>query len=268
MPKVKFFVWHLINGCIPVCSELVKKGIQVDNICPVCGDQDETLFHVFFTCKLSMEVKKCYNLEGMTAESNLWGGLEEWGVLFKWLKENDLLDIWMLATWQIWNNRNQCVHNFSCKKPSKIANSVCRLNEDMVLNTSISQEGVVLNSIGWQAPPEGVHKLNVDATYSVQHKYANMGMVVRDYRGSIVLCIVKQVEGVDSPLHAKLKAILFGLEECRNIMANSVLIESDFLLAIREIERGQDSFSEWTRIISDLIRHSQIHFVSRFSHVR
>ena len=51
-------------------------------------------------------------------------------------------------------------------------------------------------------------------------------------------------------------------------MANSLLIESDSLLAIREIERGQKSFSEWKGIISDIIRYSQLHVISRFSHIR
>ena len=82
MPKVKFFVWRLINRFIPVCSKLLKKGIQADNIFLVCGDQDKLLFHVFFACKLSSEVWKCCYLNGMCTDPSLWEGLDGWSVLF------------------------------------------------------------------------------------------------------------------------------------------------------------------------------------------
>ena len=53
MPKVKYFIWRLLSGLLPACVELIKKGIQVNNICPMCGEQDESPFHIFFACTLS-----------------------------------------------------------------------------------------------------------------------------------------------------------------------------------------------------------------------
>ena len=56
MPKIKYFVWYLINGFIPVGSELKKKGIQMNYDCPVCGEQEKSMFHAFFACELSCTV--------------------------------------------------------------------------------------------------------------------------------------------------------------------------------------------------------------------
>ena len=85
----------------------------------------------------------------------------------------------------------------------------------------------------------------MDVAYFTQSRNANLGMVVRDHLGTIKLCAVKRVTSVDSPLHIEFKTILFGLGECRNITINFLFIESDSLLAIREIEIGQRSFCEW-----------------------
>ena len=55
-------------------------------------------------------------------------------------------------------------------------------------------------------------KLNVDATFFSQVKKANLGMVLRDHTGSIMLSVVRRIGDVDSPLQVEFLAILFGLE--------------------------------------------------------
>ena len=56
MPKIKYFIWRLLNGFLLVGMELTRKGIQTNNICPICGEDDESLYHVFFECRLSFVI--------------------------------------------------------------------------------------------------------------------------------------------------------------------------------------------------------------------
>ncbi|XWS17037.1 hypothetical protein CRYUN_Cryun33cG0033200 [Craigia yunnanensis] len=62
-------------------------------------------------------------------------------------------------------------------------------------------------------------------------------MVVHDSSGKVCLYGVSCEENVESALHAELKAILFGLEVARSHFSESLVIESDSLLAITEISK-------------------------------
>ncbi|XWS30930.1 hypothetical protein CRYUN_Cryun23aG0033500 [Craigia yunnanensis] len=106
------------------------------------------------------------------------------------------------------------------------------------------------SSFGWLPPPMGILKLNVDAAYSSYSNIASCGLVVRNSAGSPCLCAVKKTGNIVYVLQAKLQAILFGLKIAWENSYISIVVESDSLLAIREINKKQDSFCEWGGLIS------------------
>ncbi|XWS68772.1 hypothetical protein CRYUN_Cryun04dG0121000 [Craigia yunnanensis] len=61
-----------------------------------------------------------------------------------------------------------------------------------------------------------------------------------------------RVVEIDSPLHAELRAILFGLEVAINNSYLSILIESDSLVAVQEVRKQQEIFCMWEGIISHI----------------
>ena len=111
-------------------------------------------------------------------------------------------------------------------------------------------------------------KLNVDAAYSSRTKEASLGMVVRDHLGSVLLCAVTKVDSIVFPLHAEIKALLFGLEITLNNSFLSLVVESDSLLAIQEILKQPVSFCVWEGIISDTIDLSLDCNLCNFHHIR
>ena len=54
--KNKYFAWRLLHGVLHVCAMLRRRGIQVDDICLVCGMTGESLQHTFIECHFSREV--------------------------------------------------------------------------------------------------------------------------------------------------------------------------------------------------------------------
>ena len=50
-------------------------------------------------------------------------------------------------------------------------------------------------------------------------------------------------------------------------MIQAIIIESDSLLAIREIDNGHESFNEWFNIILDIIQLAQQYASKRFCHI-
>ena len=48
--KIEVFVWQMLHGRVLVRQVLYRFGLNVDNIleCPMCGDFEETIDHLFF----------------------------------------------------------------------------------------------------------------------------------------------------------------------------------------------------------------------------
>ena len=65
-------------------------------------------------------------------------------------------------------------------------------------------------------------------------------------------CTTAKKSGVQSPLQAKLLAILYKLEIAIKRNIHSILAESDSLLALSEILKNLSSLCEWGSIISNI----------------
>ena len=55
-PKIRHFLWQLLSGCIAVMKNLNARGIHGDIFCSRCGDQEESINHVFFYCHPARQV--------------------------------------------------------------------------------------------------------------------------------------------------------------------------------------------------------------------
>ncbi|XWS24889.1 hypothetical protein CRYUN_Cryun27aG0023800 [Craigia yunnanensis] len=120
----------------------------------------------------------------------------------------------------------------------------------------------------WIPPDTNFLKMNVDVSYSAGNKEARLGMVVRDNTGVILLYVMTKVAGMESHLHAELKAIPFGFEMAFNNPLLSLGIDSDSLLAIQEIKKQNENFFVWECIISDIIGLAMECSSCSFNHVR
>ncbi|CAA0841453.1 Unknown protein [Striga hermonthica] len=56
--KLKHFLWKCYSDVLPTKTKLRKKGLLVDCICQTCGEDLETIEHIFFKCKKAREMWK------------------------------------------------------------------------------------------------------------------------------------------------------------------------------------------------------------------
>ncbi|GJU72449.1 RNA-directed DNA polymerase, eukaryota, reverse transcriptase zinc-binding domain protein [Tanacetum coccineum] len=62
--KVNIFLWRLVLNKLPTRVNLDRKGIDVDStLCPICGDDVETVNQIFFSCEMAKD---------------LWASLARW----------------------------------------------------------------------------------------------------------------------------------------------------------------------------------------------
>ncbi|KAJ1425123.1 Reverse transcriptase zinc-binding domain [Sesbania bispinosa] len=50
IPRCKEFAWRACHDIIPVLTGLQRKKIQLDPICPLCGEEPETTEHAILYC--------------------------------------------------------------------------------------------------------------------------------------------------------------------------------------------------------------------------
>ena len=99
-PKVKIFLWQILEESLPTAENLYKHHIIPSPICNLCGDID-TNTHCFIKCKMFDEVRK--NLAFIH-----WKDLD-----FKHLisRANSKIDTTkqLIALWNMWKARNEAI---------------------------------------------------------------------------------------------------------------------------------------------------------------
>src|ERR1044072_7853508 len=51
LPRCKELAWCCCNNILPVRKQLSVRGMEVDPICPVCYEHEETVLHIIFHCR-------------------------------------------------------------------------------------------------------------------------------------------------------------------------------------------------------------------------
>lgn len=65
-PKVKVFFWQVCSECIPTKDLLVKRKVRCDNLCDLCNEEQESIWHLFVDCSY---VKQIWNLIGFYSQT-------------------------------------------------------------------------------------------------------------------------------------------------------------------------------------------------------
>ena len=51
MPKIRVFWWRVVKNLLPCASELQRRHIKETRLCPLCGHDDERLYHALVECE-------------------------------------------------------------------------------------------------------------------------------------------------------------------------------------------------------------------------
>jgi len=55
-PKIKLFLWRILSAALPVADQILRRGMNVDPCCQICGQEGESINHVLFTCSVARQV--------------------------------------------------------------------------------------------------------------------------------------------------------------------------------------------------------------------
>lgn len=112
--KIKMFLWKCNHGALSVKAELKRRKMPVDPICLFCGEQDETLEHLFFHCSRAQRIWAIApvtwdGIQGQSRNFKDW-----WDAISKVQYQAEgqhRLQLTAYLLWHIWKSRNEFYFN-------------------------------------------------------------------------------------------------------------------------------------------------------------
>ncbi|KAK8691665.1 hypothetical protein V6N13_075165 [Hibiscus sabdariffa] len=178
-PKIRIFVWRMIQNYCPTFSNLHIRRINTNLHCLLCGSAPETNVHLLRDCSFVNGV--CAGLGiNLTAPS----ANQDW---LKWLADFFVsLGMHLRRTLIIiyWVASNKHLHENSTQSIQGLINSVrVYLHEIAGLTSSVSAPLAEVRNDRWSPPGHNVFKVNFDASFnSLQHSSVS-GIIIRDENG-------------------------------------------------------------------------------------
>lgn len=178
---LKVFVWRLLKNGLPVTSNLVRRNISIDNVCPICKEAEETTIHAFHSCHFTRLFWALSALPAtvlMTPVHDMW----TWFSSLKQDLEHVDFERFICCCWVLWNNRNAVLHGSECRDPHEMisfaGNYRLRYEEARIHFDIITPPEA---AVYWSPPTAPFVKLNVDA--SMVGDLTGIGVVARNHLG-------------------------------------------------------------------------------------
>jgi len=107
-PKQANLFWRILHSGMPVKSNLMKRGIWLEPLCPRCGKEVETITHLFMQCEWA---QRTWFASPLTVQFHHMqhGNFIEW--LKHQIRHENQYSMEMISTliYGIWNDRNNLV---------------------------------------------------------------------------------------------------------------------------------------------------------------
>ena len=55
-PKLQHFWWKILHNALPVAANLARLRIKLSRDCVLCGEEEESIMHLLFHCRVAREI--------------------------------------------------------------------------------------------------------------------------------------------------------------------------------------------------------------------
>ena len=89
--------------------------------------------------------------------------------------------------------------------------------------------------VSWKKPPTGVYKINFDRATTDDGRCSSIGLVIRDFRGEVVIALCRVLQGNFSMDETKVLVVEEGILLAKEMGLHHITIESDSLYVVQRI---------------------------------
>ena len=112
-------MWRACSNILPTKANLVQKKVQVDPICTVCRQHEETTRHILWECPLARNVWALVRGRIQKASSLEASFFLVTRHMMERLSGKEF-EIWAMTAWAIWTARNRIHFQHTQPHPSEI----------------------------------------------------------------------------------------------------------------------------------------------------
>ncbi|RAL44414.1 hypothetical protein DM860_011691 [Cuscuta australis] len=214
-PKVNVCMWRALRDILPLCEILTKKGVELDNICPTCGAEGESLEHVFMACPMAVA--------------------------------GSPIALFVAGNWAIWKARNVALWEKKVVRPLVVAEWATA-----ALLTTAADPPLALSS--HQVAAWGGFKCMVDAALHVRSHSVGVAAVLLREDGSFGGAFSRIVRCPFEARVGEAFAIKEALSWLKERGVTEVALFSDCLLLIQALNRRQVDDRSYLGIIESECR--------------
>jgi len=266
MPKIRIFLWQLCHHALPSRGTLLRRGIQLDPVCPACREDFEDSDHIFMSCPMAHKVWELAvthqwlpNIPFAHTGASL---SEELHLLAQ--NQYPQLSRVVLLLWSIWKSRNALVFNNESTSPMGTLLRAKRSWAEWMIrksssastsSTSFSSTHQSIHTscspqlIGWALPREGFIKLNFDGSKSTTGAAA--GFVLRTWKGGFVQAGARFLEHA-SVLVAEATAMRDGICAALQAGFRRLEVEGDNVIVLKAVQKQMHPPWQIATILEDI----------------
>lgn len=216
-PKIKSFLWLLMHARLPTRQYLHHIGIIPYNLCHLCGNESETINHIFLQCTNAQRLWHQLRLSHIVNTISRTSPPSQW--LYPLFNNNkypmphkiNQQTFMSFTLWNLWISRND--NNFNNRQqltnPKHIINQALEYTY-LASNMKIQYNNILL-PLKWIPPKPNYYKLNTDGASSRATAKAGVGGLIRDSHGTWKIGFAGNILPTNS-VHAELQALFIGLK--------------------------------------------------------
>ena len=91
---------------------------------------------------------------------------------------------------------------------------------------------------GWERPPEGIIKLNIDAGFEMDSGSGSTGAILRDDMGNFIAASCGDIPFVEDAATTEVRALRNGLLHANDMVCNKLYVEADCMEVIDVMQNG------------------------------
>ncbi|KAK5835503.1 hypothetical protein PVK06_011193 [Gossypium arboreum] len=215
--KIKIHLWHTLKDYVPHFSNLAKRRLRVDNVCPLCKEALEEMHHLLRSYSVLHQLWLSLHLSFDNSIGPSDGRTQFISFFLAFdMKFKKLITI---SLWALWFKRNRLRLWDLFKVMPRISIPV----EFKVFFPDIPR------NVLWRPPTSGFIKLNFDASFMDNTKISIAAVLARDEEGKILGAYTYPIADVADAFVAEARACERALYFALDMGFRNIILECDSL---------------------------------------
>ncbi|XP_048422575.1 uncharacterized protein LOC125469371 [Pyrus x bretschneideri] len=241
-PKLVTFLWTIGHGKILTNVQRARRGFTNNPCCPICPNIEESMDHIFRSCRHSPSFWNGVGIPSEVAHSFALD-FQSWMAINLRTHCSTIHGLpWNLifasTLWYCWKGRNNLVFNDGQQPPVSPQKFIFQFARDWydANKCSSSKPPRQIISIHWIHPPIGRYKINTDGSCKDPFRHISAGGLIRNSEGDWIKGFAANL-GRGTIMEAELWGVFMGLSIAWDEGCRDVILECDSWDAVILIQK-------------------------------